>query len=204
MAVLKVKDPITGQWIPVAAGSTGGGGSGGDHVDPTNTTAYGLLVNDNNNVSAVPLTELVRPIPPTGLSVQVGLTFVRLTWTAVSGASSYTVYRNGTFLLTTTATSYRDNSIVVNTLYTYTIRSANRFGMRGGLSAGVDAYPDSANNSVPRIGIVAWPATNAPGQKQVIRVTASDIDAQDLALLINVNVGALEATKDPSVWLLTI
>jgi hypothetical protein len=203
MAVLKVKDPSTGQWIPVAAGSTGGGDLAIQHVDPDIASLPALLVRDDQSIIGIPSTA-TRPLPPTSITAQVKLSFIRLTWTASAGAATYYVYRNGTLLGTTAATAYRDEAIAIGVPYVYTLRAANGYGMRGAASAGVAAQANAVDNQAPTIAVSTWPAANQPGQKQVIRVAAADVDAQILALALNASAGSLEATADPSVWLLSI
>ena len=67
---------------------------------------------------------------------------VYITWSAVSGASGYRVYRripgkSWEQLGTTTATSYTDSSAVSGTSYIYTIRAYNSGGLSGYDAAGL-------------------------------------------------------------------
>ncbi len=66
-----------------------------------------------------------QPATPTGLTVTgVTSSSVSLSWTASSGATGYTVYRNGTSVGTTggpNATMYTDQTVAPSTTYTYTV-----------------------------------------------------------------------------------
>jgi poly(hydroxyalkanoate) depolymerase family esterase len=82
------------------------------------------------------------PPAPTGLAVTGTTdTSVSLSWTAVSGAASYNVYRNGTKVNTSgvTGTSYSDTGLTASTTYSYTVAAVNGSGTVGAQSAAVDA-----------------------------------------------------------------
>jgi poly(3-hydroxybutyrate) depolymerase len=86
-------------------------------------------------------TNAVVPAQVTGLTVgTVTATSVALSWNAVSGATSYDVYRNGgnTPAGTTTATNFTDTGVVAGTTYTYAVAAANANGL-GAQSASVTA-----------------------------------------------------------------
>jgi poly(hydroxyalkanoate) depolymerase family esterase len=81
------------------------------------------------------------PQAPTGLAVSGTTdTTVSLNWSAVSGVSSYNVYRNGTKVNTSaiTTTSYTDSGLAASTTYSYTIASVNSSGTVGPQSAAVN------------------------------------------------------------------
>jgi poly(3-hydroxybutyrate) depolymerase len=66
------------------------------------------------------------PSTPTGLTVgAVTNTTVALSWTATSGASSYTVYRDGVSVGTPTTNAFTDTGLTANTDYTYTVSATN-------------------------------------------------------------------------------
>ncbi|MFD0593699.1 PHB depolymerase family esterase [Catellatospora coxensis] len=71
------------------------------------------------------------PGAPTGLAVT-GTTNVSVTlsWTAVSGATGYHVYRGGTKVTASpvTGTSYTDGGLTASTTYSYTVRAVNAAG----------------------------------------------------------------------------
>ncbi len=82
------------------------------------------------------------PPAPTGLTVTGTTdTTVSLGWTAVSGAASYNVYRNGTKANTSavTGTSYTDTGLTASTTYSYTVAAVNSSGTVGAQSAAVNA-----------------------------------------------------------------
>ena len=60
---------------------------------------------------------------PTGLSANAGTSSITLSWSAVSGATSYKIFRNGTQIGTSTTTSYTDNTAAAGTTYSYTVKA---------------------------------------------------------------------------------
>jgi hypothetical protein len=68
------------------------------------------------------------PAAPTGLSGTASSSSVSLTWSAASGATSYSVYRNGTKVGSPTGTSYTDSGLVANTTYSYQVSASNSAG----------------------------------------------------------------------------
>jgi endoglucanase len=79
------------------------------------------------------------PATPTGLTVTGTTgTSVSLNWSASTGASGYTVYRNGTVIGTPTGTSYTDTALSSGTAYTYTV-AANGSGSASAPSSSVTA-----------------------------------------------------------------
>ncbi|MEU8617749.1 PHB depolymerase family esterase [Streptomyces sp. NPDC048623] len=77
---------------------------------------------------------------PTGLAVTGTTdTTAALGWSAVSGAASYTVYRDGAQVGTTTSTGYTDSGLTAGTAYAYTVAAVDPSGVRGAVSAPVTA-----------------------------------------------------------------
>ena len=80
--------------------------------------------------------DVVAPGPPAGLSASGGNQYVRLTWGAVAGASSYSVYRGtsaggegGTAIATgITASSYTDTGLTNGTTYYYIVKTVSGGG----------------------------------------------------------------------------
>ncbi|MDQ3280130.1 MAG: PKD domain-containing protein, partial [Acidobacteriota bacterium] len=63
---------------------------------------------------------------------------VRVTWTASSGASSYSVIRNNVTIATgLTGTSYDDTNVTVGATYSYVVRAVNNSGTADTASSGV-------------------------------------------------------------------
>jgi Fibronectin type III domain len=71
------------------------------------------------------LTALAAPGARTGLSGTSTSNSVSLTWNAVSGATSYNVYRNGTKVGTPAGTSYTDSGLAASTTYSYQVSASN-------------------------------------------------------------------------------
>ncbi|MEU4288960.1 cellulose binding domain-containing protein [Kribbella sp. NPDC026596] len=68
------------------------------------------------------------PGAPTGLSGTASSSSVSLTWSAASGATSYSVYRDGTKVGSPTGTSYTDSGLSANTTYSYQVSASNSAG----------------------------------------------------------------------------
>ncbi len=118
----------------------------------TNGTPYYYVVSavgptgegaSSGQVSATPL---APPSPPGGLTATAGNAQVGLTWSASSGATSYSVKRatiNGgpyTQIATPTATSYTDTSVTNGTPYYYVVSAVGPTG-EGASSGQVSATP---------------------------------------------------------------
>ncbi|MDO9194436.1 MAG: poly(3-hydroxybutyrate) depolymerase PhaZ, partial [Undibacterium sp.] len=86
-------------------------------------------------------------LPPAGLAV-VSTTAgsAALSWTAVSGASGYNVYRNGSKVTATPATSiaYTDTGLTASTTYSYQVSSIDASSLESSLSASVSGTTKSA------------------------------------------------------------
>ncbi|MFD7484610.1 extracellular catalytic domain type 1 short-chain-length polyhydroxyalkanoate depolymerase [Streptomyces mirabilis] len=77
---------------------------------------------------------------PTGLTVTGTTdTSASLSWNAVSGAASYTIYRGGTRTGSTTSTSYTDTGLASGTGYSYTVAAVDSSGKAGAADAAVTA-----------------------------------------------------------------
>src|SRR6266540_3268396 len=87
-------------------------------------------------VSNGPPPDTTPPSVPTGLTASaVSSSQINLSWTASSdnvGVSGYRVYRNGTQIATTSATSFADTSLAASTTYSYTVAA---YDAAGNLSA---------------------------------------------------------------------
>lgn len=76
-----------------------------------------------------------------------GDTTVALSWTAVTGADSYTVTRDGTVVASgVTALSYTDTGLTDGTSYSYTVAGVNTGGS-GPASIAVSATPAASSSS---------------------------------------------------------
>ncbi|MFD4567644.1 PHB depolymerase family esterase [Streptomyces sp. NPDC058467] len=75
---------------------------------------------------------------PTGVTVTATTgTSISLSWNAVSGASSYAVYRNGTKVGSPTGATYTDTGLAAATSYRYTVAAVDSSGAVGAASAAV-------------------------------------------------------------------
>ncbi|HEY0693658.1 MAG TPA: cellulose binding domain-containing protein [Kribbella sp.] len=68
------------------------------------------------------------PGAPGGLTGTSTSSSVSLSWSAVSGATSYNVYRNGTKVGTSSGTSYTDTGLTASTAYSYQVSASNSVG----------------------------------------------------------------------------
>ena len=83
---------------------------------------------------------------PSGLTVgTVTSSSIALSWSAVSGASSYDVYRNGTQVnsAAVTGTSYTDTGLATGTTYSYTVAAVDSTGKVGAQSTAVNGTTSS-------------------------------------------------------------
>jgi hypothetical protein len=187
---------------PGPPGPPGVGGEGsmtGNTVDTGEP--YKVILFSNGQARAIPV-GADPPATPTGLARTVKINSVRLTWTPVQYGPSYVVYRNGSPIATVSTASFQDTNVTIGQTYTYAVQSIDVYGLRSGLSSTVSAFIDPALNVAPTIEVRSWPTSVALGNRAIIRVNAKDLDSQALALALNVNVGSLVATADPSVWIL--
>lgn len=117
----------------------------------TNGTQYSYTVSAVNAVgessqsSAVTATPVAPSLPsvPTGLAATPGDTQVALTWNAVSGATSYKLYRGGSLINSPTATNYTNTGLTNDTTYSYTVSAVNGAG-ESAQSSAVNATPVAA------------------------------------------------------------
>ncbi|MGO4496436.1 fibronectin type III domain-containing protein [Paenibacillus sp. 2RAB27] len=114
----------------------------------TNGTSYSYTVSAVNSAGESTQTSSVNSTPvapvlpavPTGLAATAGSAKVSLTWSAVSGATSYNVYRGGVKIASPTTASYNDSALTNGTTYAYTVSAVNGAG-ESSQSAAVNATP---------------------------------------------------------------
>lgn len=188
--------------VPGPQGPAGDGSTQIPVADGTGT--YRLIAFINGTIRAIPV-DTPDPVPPTGLAATATVSVVRLTWTAASTpGATYWVYRNGSEVGSTTATSYRDLTVTVNQHYTYQVQTRDPYGQRSALTTAVAAFTDPALNTPPVVHVTTWPAVIYPDAVTIVRVCGVDVDAQSLAYTLGVNAGSLTSTPDPSVWHLSV
>ena len=113
-------------------------------------------------------TAATPPAAPTGVSATQGTstTGVTVSWTTVSGATGYTVYRStasgtqGAALGTTTTTSYPDTSAVAGATYYYSVAATNTAGASA-VSAQVSGYVAAASSAGALSGVGLGTLTTA-------------------------------------------
>ncbi len=142
-----------------------------------NGTSYGYTVVAVSAASVSPASAAVTATPaaaapgaPTGLSGQAGDTTATLSWTAVSGATSYRVYRGGVLRTAVTATAWTDTGLTNGTAYGYYV-TAVKFGVESAASATIIVTPVAVVPATPT-GLVA-----AAGSTQVSLTWTAAADA---------------------------
>jgi fibronectin type 3 domain-containing protein len=90
-------------------------------LTPGTAVSYTVVAVNAGGASAASTAATATPTPaaPTGLAVTPGNATNALSWTAVSGAASYRVYRNGTLVGSPTGTTYTDTALTNGTSYAY-------------------------------------------------------------------------------------
>jgi fibronectin type 3 domain-containing protein len=129
-----------------------GSSTGNSYADNTvsGTTAYQYRVRardgaGNNsgysNTASATTTDTIAPTTPTNLSASApGSGTVNLSWSASSdsggsGLTGYRIYRGGSHIATTTATSYSDTSVVASATYSYNVAAFDNAGNASGQSS---------------------------------------------------------------------
>jgi chitodextrinase len=87
------------------------------------------------------------PTVPTGLTATPVVSGVSLSWTASTddqGVAGYRIYRNGSLVVTSQATSYLDSGLSPQTTYTYSVSAYDAAGNVSALSSSVSATTPAA------------------------------------------------------------
>jgi len=107
------------------------------------TTYYYAVTADNaagegpsstSSSGATPIVALTAPASPTGVNAAAGNAQVTVTWTGVTGATSYNIYRSssqgslGSKIASSSTVTFADSSAVNGTTYYYVVRAANAAG----------------------------------------------------------------------------
>ncbi|MFA5858219.1 MAG: FlgD immunoglobulin-like domain containing protein [Elusimicrobiota bacterium] len=179
--------------VNIGDGYPGGTGYGTVYI---NQTESGKVAS-----AAVNVTNDIEPpaTAPTGLGLSVSSagTGLTLSWTALSGAASYNVYRNNTSISTiasltklnasaVTGNSYTDTTVNGGTLYYYVV-------------TGVDAYGNEQKNVLPAAisGMLVNQntATSIEVSDPGSIVTKIDIESGDLATGYSVSISTFASTS---------
>jgi poly(3-hydroxybutyrate) depolymerase len=124
----------------------GTGGDNTNYVDATHIN-YPAFVMDywvKNNLRAGS-GPVQSGSAPTGLAVTgTATTTISLSWNAVTNASSYNVYRNGTKVGSSTSTTYTDTGLIAGTRYSYTVTEIDPTAGESAQSSAVSATMQSS------------------------------------------------------------
>jgi fibronectin type 3 domain-containing protein len=112
----------------------------------TAVNAVGESGPSTQSAGATPVAQVTVPAAPTGVQAADGLALVNVTWTAVSGATSYKVYRSttqgqqGSLIGSSTAASFTDATALDGTTYYYVVTASSAAG-EGPASAAASVTP---------------------------------------------------------------
>jgi acid phosphatase type 7 len=124
---------------------------------------------------------------------------VNLSWTASTdnvGVAGYKVYRNGTFVATTTATSYADTTAVPSTTYSYTVTA---FDAAGNLSPASNAATvTTPGDTQPPSTPTGLAATAASGTQVNLTWNAATDNVGVAGYTVYRNASAIASTSGPS------
>ncbi len=94
------------------------------------TYSYAVKAVNGSSVSALSTAVSATAVAPTiaapvGVTATAGDAQVAISWTAVAGATSYQVLRNGVVIAAPATNSYIDTGVVNGTTYSYTVKAVN-------------------------------------------------------------------------------
>ncbi|MFE7752495.1 chitinase [Streptomyces sp. NPDC057428] len=148
------------------------------------------------------------PGTPAGLAVGTTTTSsVALTWNAVSGATGYTVYRNGTKATTSTGTSATVTGLAADTAYQFALSATNSAG-ESAKSAAVSGRtakttdPGDPSTTVPKHAVTGYwqnfnngatvqKLSDVPANYDIIAVSFADATATPGAVTFNLDSAGL-------------
>ncbi|MGA5523360.1 chitinase [Streptomyces pseudogriseolus] len=146
------------------------------------------------------------PATPAGLTVSgTTATSATLTWNAVSGATGYTVYRDGTRVTAVTGTSATVTGLTANTSYSFQVAAANAAGESAKSAAvSVRTREDGGNEGgdLPRHAVTGYwqnfnngaavqKISDVPNQYDIIAVAFADATGTPGAVTFNLDSAGL-------------
>jgi chitodextrinase/uncharacterized protein (DUF427 family) len=130
-------------------------------------------------VSNGPPPDTAPPSVPTGLTASaVSSSQINLSWTASSdnvGVSGYRVFRNGTQIATTSATSFTNTGLSPSTTYTYAVAAFDAAGNLSAQSSPASATTPAAPDTTPPAVNITSPS-NGQTVSTTVNVTANASD----------------------------
>jgi dextranase len=156
-------------------------------------------------------TQPAAPVTPTGLVATAGNSQIALSWSASSGAATYTVYRaaqsggEGTTAYKSglTSTSFTDTGLTNGATYFYTVAAVNSGGVSG-QSAEASATPTMGTGLLTSVTTDASRYT--PGATATITVTLSNTSINSVSGTLAVNIvhlGELTESLTPQSFVLS-
>lgn len=136
-------DSGNGQATDPSSGSTPRGNTPTSPTQPPTTTP-----------TPTPTPQPELPATPTGLSGTVADRQVSLTWTAVSGATGYKIYRGATMIGSPANSSYSDSGLTNGTAYSYQVSATNAAG-ESTKSSAVSLTPQATSSGCAFPGLPA-------------------------------------------------
>ncbi|WSC17847.1 glycoside hydrolase family 18 protein [Streptomyces brevispora] len=150
------------------------------------------------------------PAAPAGLAVGTTTSSsVSLSWNAVSGATGYTVYKDGAKAATATSNSATVTGLAANTAYQFTVTATNAAGesvksasVSGRTAAGGGTDPGIPSTSVPKHAVTGYwqnfnngatvqKISDVPANYDIIAVSFADATATPGAVTFNLDTAGL-------------
>jgi len=130
---------------------------------------------DSGSGACQPAPDATPPSAPANLAATATVGAITLTWSASTddtGVTGYNVYRGGTLLAGTSATSFVDSSVTPGTTYDYTVKARDA---AGNLSAASNTVTVTAASSGSSSGTAPTSATTdwSSGGSGVLRIPSS-------------------------------
>ncbi len=125
-----------------------------DAADNKSGLSDALYVVTSHDEASAPAPDIVDAIPTRLTAEFVSNSSVSLTWQAAVGDYStigFQVYRDGTFIGTTTITSYVDNTVAASTAYSYQVLAYDAADNKSGLSNALSVVTHNAQVPDPDI-----------------------------------------------------